>query len=185
MIIQVLTKREAILKRQMDLFHFIKALPHGCKLSNEAILQKLAHIYNSTRTLQSDLNTLEQKFLINRKEKYINPSKSFRTISIVDNNKELMGQCNYNYLEALVLANPNCFKIKWRQGYRFHSGSIGEFLAVAPTFRRIGSDVYGTGVFLLKVPSVLLSSAPFKYESISDFNAPDYEHYLDDRALAF
>lgn len=159
-----MNKQEEILQRQMDLFHFIKALPGGCKLSNESLLGKMSHIYSSTKTIKRDLNTLEQKFLIARKLRYLTATKSVRTISVVNNNKELMRQCNYNYLEALVLANPNCFEIRWRQGYTFHTGSIGEFLSVSPTYRRIGYDAHGTGIYLLEQPSIFLSSAPFRYK---------------------
>ena len=181
-----MTKRERVLQRQMELFQYIKDNSHyGLKQSNDTILSKLAHIYNSKRTLQNDLDILEQKFLITRKIMFSNPTNKVRVIKVIDRSKELLSQCSYDYIEALALANPHCFLIKWRDGYQYHKGGVQKYVDYKPTYGRIiGTQWEGTGMWLLKEPSELLSSKPIT-KDVWAINSPDYKDYLDTRPLAF
>ena len=157
---RTLSKSEEVLKRQMNLFQFIKGWKGVLFLSNDSLINKMAHY--SRRTLIRDLDILEQKFLISRSYKWVN-GKSIRYIKVVNHDKELLGQCNYDYLESLALANPDCFKVKWRVGYEYHEGGVHKFADYCRKWHTtIGNSWYGTGVWLLKEPHQLLSSTPIK-----------------------
>ena len=180
-----MNKKEAILQRQMELFEFIKEhSKYGFRMSNTGILEKMSHIYNTVKTIERDLGVLEQKFLINRNNTYISPTNSYRIIKITNRSKELLSQCNYDYIEALALANPHCFKIKWRDGYSYREGGVRKFLDEKNAKTHIGRQWSDTGVWLLSQPSKLLSKRPIKHDQ-EEINDPDNKSYLDNRPAAF
>ena len=180
-----MTKKEQVLQRQMKLFQLIKDWQGRFILSDAKILEMMPESYSTTKTIRRDVETLKQRFLISSKTIFLSPSKSIREIKVINKNKELLKQCNYEYLEALALANPHCFLIKWRVGYEYHEGGIQKYLDEKCPSTIIGNKWHNTGIWLLKEPSTLLSSKPIKYTKIEEVNSEDYKSWLDTRELAF
>ena len=168
----------------MKLFHLIKGWKGTFILSDKSIME-MADEYTSSKTLRRDMETLKQKFLISTFQKYLSPSKSIREIRIINHKKELLRQCNYEYLEASMLSNPHCFKIKWRDGYDYLEGGVQKYIDEKCPTTIIGNMWFGTGIYLLSEPSTLLSSKPIRYTLPKEVNNPDYESWLDTRPLAF
>ena len=179
-----MTKKEQVLQRQMKLFHVIKAWDGTFLLSDQSIIDMMGD-YNNRKTLQRDIETLKQKFLISTFQRFISPTKSIREIKVINYRKELLRQCNYEYLEALMLSNSHCFKIKWRDGYNYKEGGVRKYVDEKNANTIVGTRWHGTGIYLLSQPSKLLSSKPIKYSNNNDVNNPDYKSYLDTRPCAF
>lgn len=155
-------KTKEMLQRQMHLFNFIKAKKGSvCHHSNEKIAPQLLYD-KSIRNLQRDLDILEQKFLIRRSYKWISKGKSIRTIKVVNQYKELLSQCNYKYLEAVAIANPQAFKLKWREGYNYFEGDVSMFLNRVDGHNgcTIGHNWAGTGMWLSNKPIKTVKSIP-------------------------
>ena len=144
--------------RQKELFDFIDKWTGLFFMSNTAIMSEMAN-YQSTKTVERDINTLTDKFLIH-KEYIWRGTKSTRVCKVVNRNKDLRWQSDSNYLEAIVLANPDCFKIHWRIGYDHYYGGIRKYIDVLDEHK----GVTCTGVYLLKEPNKMLSKRPIRYK---------------------
>ena len=156
-----MTKTEQIHIREKVLFDLIdKWKSKDFMLSNESILEELPDHYSSTRTIQRDITTLKDKFLIHAEQRFINKARSIRKCKVVNRNKDIRRQSDANYLEEMVLANPDSFKIKWRIGYDHNEGGVQKYVDTL-------EDNRGTtclGVFLLNNPNKMLSKKPVRYK---------------------
>ena len=144
--------------RQKQLFDLIDKWDGTFFMSNDTIMSEMAN-YHSTKTVRRDIDTLTDKFLIH-KEYIWKGTKSIRVCKVVNRNKDLRWQSDSNYLEAIVLANPDSFKITWRIGYDTYQGGINKYLYALDTQKGITC----TGVYLLKEPDEMLSKRPIRYK---------------------
>ena len=178
-----MNKSEQILKRQKALFDYIDTFTGTFFKSDTTILDALREHYGdcNSRTVRRDIDELTDKFLIHKSYKWIN-DKSLRICTVVNKTKDLRYQSDSNYLEAMVLANPDCFRIKWTIGYDKDQGGIKKYVDTLEDRK----GVTCTGVFLLKNPNKMLSNRPVRYKNlfIKDIESMGSNKY-DDAPLPF
>ena len=158
-----MTKKETILKRQKTLFDYIDTFNGEFFKSDMTILEDLREHYgdSNSRTVRRDIDELTDKFLIHKSYKWIG-DKSLRVCTVVNKNKDIRFQSDSNYLEGMVLANPDCFRIKWRIGYDNDQGGIKKYVDTLEDRK----GVTCTGVYILKNPNKMLSDRPVRYKNI-------------------
>ena len=154
----MITQKEKIRKRQKNLFDLIDTWSGRFMLGDKTIKETLH--YDNEKAVSRDIATLKDKFLIHAALKWLTPSKSLRICKVVNRNKDIRRQSDANYLEEMVLANPDSFKIKWRVGYDHNEGGVRKYVDAL-------DECGGTtclGVYLLRQPSKMLSSKPVRYK---------------------
>ena len=158
----MITKKEQVLIRQKALFDLIDNWSGIFFMSDTAITNELKEHYNTAnkQTARRDIDELTDRFLIHKSYKWSN-NKSNRVCTVVNRKKDLRFQSDSNYLEGIVLANPDCFKIHWRIGYDHFYGGIKKYIDALDERR----GVTCTGVYLLKEPNKMLSKRPIQYRS--------------------
>ena len=179
-----MTKKEHALKRQKALFDLIDQWTGSFFMTDQAIKDKMPEWYEdcNSKTVRRDIDTLTDRFLIHKSYKWSNHKTHIRICTVVNRKKDLRFQSDSNYLEGIVLSNPDCFKVHWRIGYDHYYGGAQKYIDTLNLHR--GTTC--TGVYLLKEPNKMLSQRPIRYKNITKYdNESIGSNAMDDEPLPF